>query len=416
MTHPARHPSRFVLPALLLALLVFVLASGCKRRDDLADIFPDLGPGIEPHMSDSAPPDPPPAPAQPPLAQTPPPGLPAPDPAQALARVSALTSPATGENDAALHVVRIGAFWVAPSPAEPSPDIRVEGRSRPVLFSVPGTGLTLWAADGGELPPLCEAAPGPGEALWLVAMDEALLLSVRVARSAGALPAGAITGSGRLLVLDRPALPPLAGALLLDAGMRLCGLVTEIGHRGLMTAIGPEEIRLWQSPPDSWRERYPSPEPPQALALLDAPIQDPALPDAPAQTPTPPAETEQAPPTPDAPSPGWELPLAHAERWLGLTVQELTPSLRQAFDLDEADGGLLVTRVHPGSPAHAAGLQEADILQQIEETVVRRVEQLPPIMDALTPGRQTRLLLRRDGQRLTAELPIASRPGGPGGL
>ena len=41
--------------------------------------------------------------------------------------------------------------------------------------------------------------------------------------------------------------------------------------------------------------------------------------------------------------------------YLGVSVQNLTPALREAFDL-EKESGVLVNGVQPGSPAEKAGI------------------------------------------------------------
>ncbi|WP_154222621.1 Do family serine endopeptidase [Marinicella rhabdoformis] len=59
---------------------------------------------------------------------------------------------------------------------------------------------------------------------------------------------------------------------------------------------------------------------------------------------------------------------------LGLEVQNLTPRLVAAFDLED-DQGVMVTAVNQGSPADRAGIQAGDVITQINGQVIRSQKQ-----------------------------------------
>jgi serine protease Do len=56
--------------------------------------------------------------------------------------------------------------------------------------------------------------------------------------------------------------------------------------------------------------------------------------------------------------------------FLGITIQEITPSLAQQFDL-AVDQGVGILSVEPGSPADEAGLVEGDIIVRLGDTEIR---------------------------------------------
>jgi serine protease Do len=56
--------------------------------------------------------------------------------------------------------------------------------------------------------------------------------------------------------------------------------------------------------------------------------------------------------------------------FLGITIQEITPSLAQQFDL-AVDHGVGIRSVEPGSPADDAGLAQGDIIVRLGDTEIR---------------------------------------------
>jgi serine protease Do len=58
---------------------------------------------------------------------------------------------------------------------------------------------------------------------------------------------------------------------------------------------------------------------------------------------------------------------------LGITVQNLTPEIAQELGLKKSQG-VVVTKVETGSPADEAGLQEGDIIRQINRKPVKNAD------------------------------------------
>jgi serine protease Do len=81
---------------------------------------------------------------------------------------------------------------------------------------------------------------------------------------------------------------------------------------------------------------------------------------------------------------------------MGVTIQEVSQSLAESFGLKNT-AGALVSSVEKGSPAAAAGLEPGDIILKLNDTVIGRSSELPPLVAALKPGTQVRLHVWRKG-------------------
>ena len=88
---------------------------------------------------------------------------------------------------------------------------------------------------------------------------------------------------------------------------------------------------------------------------------------------------------------------------LGMTLAEITPVLRQRYELDAKSHGALVVEVNPGMTADEAGVQPGQIILEIDRLPVRSAKDARKI---LTPERLKRGVLMRvhddTGQRYVA--------------
>jgi Do/DeqQ family serine protease len=84
------------------------------------------------------------------------------------------------------------------------------------------------------------------------------------------------------------------------------------------------------------------------------------------------------------------LPLEKSEVSLGLDVQGLTAALAEQFELEETVG-VLVTKVEPGGLANSEGIQEGDLINEVNRKTVRTVTQFSEEVAKVKPG-QTILL------------------------
>jgi serine protease Do len=103
--------------------------------------------------------------------------------------------------------------------------------------------------------------------------------------------------------------------------------------------------------------------------------------------------------------------------WLGVSAQELSQELAQAYGL-ELPRGALITEVRTGGPAHQAGLQTGDIVLALDGVAIVDSADLPPMIGASTPDTEHVLSVLREG-RLSqikvriGELGSAEKPAGP---
>jgi serine protease Do len=90
---------------------------------------------------------------------------------------------------------------------------------------------------------------------------------------------------------------------------------------------------------------------------------------------------------------------------LGLSLQPLTPELAQRYGLNEKTG-LLIADVDQGSPAAQAGLQEGDLIVEVNRKPVSKVSELQKaVADSRKEG-SVLLLLKRKTASLFVALPL----------
>ncbi len=86
--------------------------------------------------------------------------------------------------------------------------------------------------------------------------------------------------------------------------------------------------------------------------------------------------------------------------WLGVAIQELSPELKQAFNLQEGHGAL-VAEVMPDSPAAKAGLKRGDIITGFNGKTVQESSELPRLVAAMAPETKVGVDIIRNGERLS---------------
>jgi Do/DeqQ family serine protease len=95
---------------------------------------------------------------------------------------------------------------------------------------------------------------------------------------------------------------------------------------------------------------------------------------------------------------------------LGVTIQDLTPDLAAAVDLD-LRGGALVTGVDPGSPAERAGLRQGDVIVQVNGLPIEDAADLRNLVGLMPVGAELDVVLYRDARRRSVharvEAPLA---------
>jgi S1-C subfamily serine protease len=84
----------------------------------------------------------------------------------------------------------------------------------------------------------------------------------------------------------------------------------------------------------------------------------------------------------------------------GLSVQPITPEIAGELQLDKGTKGVVVAGVRPDSRAAEAGLEEGDVIQQVNGKTIETPNQLRGALDSASKDRPALLLVRRDGRRL----------------
>lgn len=97
-----------------------------------------------------------------------------------------------------------------------------------------------------------------------------------------------------------------------------------------------------------------------------------------------------------------------AKGWLGVAIEEMTPSMRADYELGQRTG-LLVTEVMRHSPADKAGLEEDDVILSYDDQPVDRADQLIDLVRATKPGTEVKIVVFRDGKEKEFPVTIAKK-------
>ena len=95
---------------------------------------------------------------------------------------------------------------------------------------------------------------------------------------------------------------------------------------------------------------------------------------------------------------------------IGISVQELTPALAQAFDLED-ERGVIISRIVAGSVAERAGLLVGDILIKIGNKRIASQEDVRNAVGLLRVGRGSQVSVIRDGERKVIPIQVEERKG-----
>jgi serine protease Do len=95
--------------------------------------------------------------------------------------------------------------------------------------------------------------------------------------------------------------------------------------------------------------------------------------------------------------------------WLGLAAQDLTPDLAKALRL-EVDKGAVIADLTPGSPGARAGLQDNDVITQVDGTPIVSAGSLTRTVGLLSPDTRVAVHVLRDGKPLELGVTLGTRP------
>ena len=95
--------------------------------------------------------------------------------------------------------------------------------------------------------------------------------------------------------------------------------------------------------------------------------------------------------------------------WLGVSIQEITPDIRDAMGLGQAQGAL-VADVVKGGPADLAGIRRGDIVTELNGNPIDRFSKLPLIVSSVSPGSVARVKILRNGKAYVVQVKVGTFP------
>jgi len=115
----------------------------------------------------------------------------------------------------------------------------------------------------------------------------------------------------------------------------------------------------------------------------------------------------ERPKTPQEQAPEQEPPEGQTSEKLGLGLQDLTPNAARQLGY-EKEKGVLVADVGSGSPAEDAGLQQGDLIKEVNREPVQNVKDFEKAIKDFKAGDVVPLLIRRGPTTLFAGIQIPS--------
>lgn len=100
--------------------------------------------------------------------------------------------------------------------------------------------------------------------------------------------------------------------------------------------------------------------------------------------------------------------VAEGQAYLGVKLQDLTPSMAKALQLDDRPG-VMINEVITGGPAQKAGLVEGDVILHLNGQAVSDYAALSESLRAFAPDQTASLLVLRDGKQKTVEVELGKR-------
>jgi serine protease Do len=92
--------------------------------------------------------------------------------------------------------------------------------------------------------------------------------------------------------------------------------------------------------------------------------------------------------------------------WLGVTIQNVTPEIKDKFDLPKAEGAL-IAEVVKDSPAERGGLQRGDVIIKFDGEKVKQMSALPAMVAQTPVGKEVEVVAIRKGRERQFTVVIA---------
>jgi len=107
-------------------------------------------------------------------------------------------------------------------------------------------------------------------------------------------------------------------------------------------------------------------------------------------------------------APDWFTRENKISPWLGVEVSEVSEKDKENLEDIGKDGGVLVKKVYPGSPADKAGIEPDDVIMSFNYRKVRTVREFLTDLRGAEPGDRVRICFMREDIRKTV-YPILER-------
>ena len=91
---------------------------------------------------------------------------------------------------------------------------------------------------------------------------------------------------------------------------------------------------------------------------------------------------------------------------IGITIQNITPDLRKAFDLPKSTKGALIASVEANSSAEKAGLEVGDVIVSVNDKSVSSASQLRNSIGLVREGEKVSIKYLRDGKTRDVEVNV----------
>ncbi len=92
--------------------------------------------------------------------------------------------------------------------------------------------------------------------------------------------------------------------------------------------------------------------------------------------------------------------------WLGVTIQKITPELKDKLKLRD-EGGALVADVTSGGPANKAGIERGDVIVSFDGKGIREMNELPYLVASSPVGKVVEVEVIRKGEKKSFEVKIS---------
>jgi serine protease Do len=91
--------------------------------------------------------------------------------------------------------------------------------------------------------------------------------------------------------------------------------------------------------------------------------------------------------------------------WLGVVIQQITPDIKEAMNLEDTRGAL-ISRVDPTGPAQKAGIERGDVIVKFDGAPIDEMEELPRRVALVAPGKKVDVVVRRAGKEKTVAVEV----------